>query len=105
MQWRLLDLPTNIDRLRIVIIEQVIEETPTVKTFIFKDKISSKAKPGQFLMIWIPRIEELPMSVMVCDREEYAAVSIRKLGFGPAALFDKSVGEILRVSRPYGTQF
>ena len=105
MQWRLLDLPTNIDRLRTVIIEQIIEETPTVKTFIFKDKISSKAKPGQFLMIWIPRIEELPMSVMVCDREEYAAVTIRKLGFGSTALFDKSVGEVLGVRGPYGNQF
>src|ERR671930_499861 len=105
MQWRLLDLPTNINRLRTVIIEQVIEETPTVKTFIFKDKIGSRAKPGQFLMIWIPRIEELPMSVMVCDREEYAAVTIRKLGFGSTALFDKSVGEVLGVRGPYGNQF
>ena len=105
MQWRLLDLPTNINRLRTVIIEEVIEETPTVKTFIFKDKIGSRAKPGQFLMIWIPRIEELPMSVMVCDREEYAAVTIRKLGFGSTALFDKSVGEVLGVRGPYGNQF
>jgi dihydroorotate dehydrogenase electron transfer subunit len=105
MQWRLLDLPTNIDRLRTVIIEQVIEETPTVKTFIFKDKISSKARPGQFLMIWVPRIEELPMSVMVCDRKEYAAITIRRLGFGSTALFDKKVGEVLGVRGPYGNQF
>ena len=105
MQWRLLDLPTNIDRLRTVIIEQVIEETPTVKTFIFKDKISSKARPGQFLMVWIPRIEELPMSVMVCDRKEYAAITIRRLGLGSTALFDKKVGEVLGVRGPYGNQF
>ena len=89
MQWRLLDLPTNIDRLRTVVIERVIEETPTVKTFVFKDKISSNARPGQFLMVWIPRIEELPMSVMVYDRKERAAITIRKLGFGSNALFDK----------------
>jgi dihydroorotate dehydrogenase electron transfer subunit len=105
VQWRLLDLPTDMDRLRTVIIEQVIEETPTVKTFIFKDKISSKAKPGQFLMIWIPRIEELPMSVMVCDRKEYAAITIRKIGFGSTALFEKRVGEVLGVRGPYGNQF
>jgi dihydroorotate dehydrogenase electron transfer subunit len=105
MQWRLLDLPTNIDRLRTVIIEQIIEETPTVKTFIFKDKISSKARPGQFLMIWVPRIEELPMSVMVCDRKEYAAITIRRLGLGSTALFDKKVGEVLGVRGPYGNQF
>ena len=105
MQWRLLDLPTNIDRLRTVIIEQVVEETPTVKTFVFKDKISSNARPGQFLMVWIPRIEELPMSVMVCDRKERAAITIRKLGFGSTSLFDKAVGDIIGVRGPYGNQF
>ena len=105
MQWRLLDLPTNIDRLRTVIIERVIEETPTVKTFVFKDKISSDARPGQFLMVWIPRIEELPMSVMVYDRKEHAAITIRKLGFGSTALFDKGVGEVIGIRGPYGNQF
>jgi dihydroorotate dehydrogenase electron transfer subunit len=105
MQWRLLDLPTNIDRLRTVIIERVIEETPTVKTFVFKDKISSNARPGQFLMVWIPRIEELPMSVMVYDRKEHAAITIRKLGFGSTALFDKGVGEVIGIRGPYGNQF
>jgi dihydroorotate dehydrogenase electron transfer subunit len=105
MQWRLLDLPTNIDRLRTVIIERVIEETPTVKTFVFKDKISSNARPGQFLMVWIPRIEELPMSVMVYDRKERAAITIRKLGFGSAALFDKAVDEVIGIRGPYGNQF
>jgi dihydroorotate dehydrogenase electron transfer subunit len=105
MQWRLLDLPTNIDRLRTVIIEQVIEETPTVKTFVFKDKISSNARPAQFLMVWIPRIEELPMSVMVYDRKDRAAITIRKLGFGSSALFDKGVGEVIGIRGPYGNQF
>ncbi|HZI71174.1 MAG TPA: hypothetical protein VFD60_08440, partial [Nitrososphaeraceae archaeon] len=62
----------NIDRIRTVVIERIIEETPTVKTFIFKDNISSKARPGQFLMVWIPRAEELPMSVMVSEKG-YAA--------------------------------
>ena len=98
-------MPTNIDRLRTVIIEQVIEETPTVKTFVFKDKISSNARPGQFLMVWIPRIEELPMSVMVYDRKERAAITIRKLGFGSTALFDKGVGEVIGIRGPYGNQF
>ena len=98
-------MPTNIDRLRTVIIEQVIEETPTVKTFVFKDKISSNARPGQFLMVWIPRIEELPMSVMVYDRKERAAITIRKLGLGSSALFDKGVGEVIGIRGPYGNQF
>lgn len=95
----------NIDRIRAVVIEHIIEETPTVKTFIFKDNISSKSKPGQFLMVWIPRVEELPMSVMVSEKKGYAAITIRKLGFGSTALFNKRKGEILGVRGPYGNQF
>lgn len=94
----------NIDRIRTVVIERIIEETPTVKTFIFKDNISSKARPGQFLMVWIPRAEELPMSVMVSEKG-YAAVTIRKLGFGSTALYNKGIGEILGIRGPYGNQF
>lgn len=94
----------NIDRIRTVVIERIIEETPTVKTFIFKDNISSKARPGQFLMVWIPRAEELPMSVMVSEKG-YAAVTIRKLGFGSTALYNKRIGEILGIRGPYGNQF
>jgi dihydroorotate dehydrogenase electron transfer subunit len=105
MQWRLLDLLANINSLRTVVIEQIIFETPTVKTFVFKDKISSNARPGQFLMVWIPRTEELPMSVMVCDRKEHAAITIRKLGFGSSALFDKRVGDVIGIRGPYGNQF
>jgi dihydroorotate dehydrogenase electron transfer subunit len=97
-------LHINIDRIRTVVIERIIEETPTVKTFIFKDNISSKARPGQFLMVWIPRIEELPMSVMVSEKG-YAAVTIRKLGFGSTALYNKGIGEILGIRGPYGNQF
>jgi dihydroorotate dehydrogenase electron transfer subunit len=97
-------LHINIDRIRTVVIERIIEETPTVKTFIFKDKISSKARPGQFLMVWIPRAEELPMSVMVSEKG-YAAVTIRKLGFGSTALYNKGIGEILGIRGPYGNQF
>jgi dihydroorotate dehydrogenase electron transfer subunit len=97
-------LHINIDRIRTVVIERIIEETPTVKTFIFKDNISSKARPGQFLMVWIPRAEELPMSVMVSEKG-YAAVTIRKLGFGSTALYNKGIGEILGIRGPYGNQF
>ena len=96
---------TNISSLRTVLIEQIICETPTVKTFVFKDKISSYARPGQFLMVWIPRTEELPMSVMVCDRKEHAAITIRKLGFGSSALFDKRVGDVIGIRGPYGNEF
>jgi dihydroorotate dehydrogenase electron transfer subunit len=99
-------LPTNIDRLRTRFIEYIINETPTVRTLIFRDKQAARAKPGQFLMVWIPGKEELPMSAMVVQgKEDYAAVTIRKYGFGSTSLFEKKIGEYLGVRGPYGNEF
>jgi len=98
-------LPTDIDKRRIVQIEEIISETPTVKTLVFKDRLSYFAKPGQFLMIWIPRIEEIPMSVMINSKEGYAAVTIRKFGIGSTALFDRKKGDLIGLRGPYGNRF
>jgi dihydroorotate dehydrogenase electron transfer subunit len=100
-----LELPTNIDKRRIVRIEETIVETPTVKTLVFKDRLSYSAKPGQFLMIWIPRIEEIPMSVMINSNEGYAAVTIRKFGIGSTALFEREKDDLIGLRGPYGNRF
>jgi len=98
-------LRTNINKRRIVQIEETIAETPTVKTLVFKDSLSYSAKPGQFLMIWIPRIEEIPMSVMINSKDGYAAVTIRKFGFGSTALFERKKGDLIGLRGPYGKKF
>ena len=96
---------TNIDKIRIVAIKDVIEETPSVKTFVFYDKISSNAKPGQFLMVWIPRAEELPMSVMISNKRDHAAITVRKHGFGSTSLYEKMKNDIIGIRGPYGNYF
>jgi dihydroorotate dehydrogenase electron transfer subunit len=100
-----LELPTNINKRRIVRIEETILETPTVKTLVFKDRLSYSAKPGQFLMIWIPRIEEIPMSVMINSNDGYAAVTIRKSGIGSTALFERKKDDLIGLRGPYGNKF
>ncbi len=95
----------NIDRIRMVTIEEVIQETPTVKTFIFQDRLASNAKPGEFLMVWIPRVEELPMSVMIDNKKNYAAVTVRKHGLGSTSLFNKTIGDLIGIRGPYGNKF
>lgn len=98
-------MPTNIDNRRIVQIDETIAETPTVKTLVFKDTLSYSAQPGQFLMVWIPRIEEIPMSVMINSREGFAAVTIRKFGIGSTSLFERKKGDLIGVRGPYGNRF
>ena len=96
---------TSIDRLRIVKIEKIVDETPTVRTLAFRDGTSSKAGAGQFLMIWIPGAEELPMSAMIWPGQLYVAVTVRKKGYGSTSLYNKRVGDSLGVRGPYGNTF
>lgn len=90
---------------RIINIQKVIDETPTVRTFLFEDQNSYLAKPGQFLMVWIPRREELPLSIMIADTKNYAAITIRKQGYGSSALFNMREGDKLGIRGPYGNSF
>ena len=91
--------------MRTVVIEDVIIESPTVKTFVFKDFLGSVSKPGQFFMVWIPRKEELPLSVMISDKKNYAAITIRKNGYGSTSLFNKGNGDRIGIRGPYGNSF
>ena len=90
---------------RMVLVEETILETATIKTLIFNDKLSSRAAAGQFLMVWVPKIDELPMSVMIIPRKHFAAITVRKYGFGTTALFDMKKGDKIGIRGPYGKKF
>lgn len=98
---------TNTDILRSVQIEKVIVETPSIRTIIFEDKDSVASMPGQFLMVWIPQVEELPMSVGIesLGSHKFGAVTVRKYGPGSTALYYKQVGERIGIRGPYGNYF
>jgi dihydroorotate dehydrogenase electron transfer subunit len=91
--------------MRLARISETVMETSSVKTLVFKDRLGSKASAGQFLMVWIPRIEEIPMSVMVSRREGHAAVTVKKHGKGTTALFEMDVGDFIGLRGPYGNRF
>ncbi len=86
-------------------IERTVDETPTVRTLYFHDPIIADVKPGQFAMIWIPGVNELPMSIMVSDVPEYAALTVRKRGESSTALYNLSEGQQIGVRGPYGNSF
>lgn len=89
----------------IITIENVIDETPTVRTLMFSDRIMSDARPGQFAMVWVPGINELPMSVMVSEEDGRAAFTVRRHGPASTGLFNVGVGEHIGVRGPYGNSF
>ena len=86
-------------------IEKVIEETPTVRTLIFSDEVMCNALPGQFAMVWVPGVNELPMSVMIASEKGKAAFTIRKYGEASTALYNIKEGENIGIRGPYGNSF
>lgn len=63
----------NPNHTTIVTVEKVIEETPTVRTLVYSDDVMPNVLPGQFAMVWIPGVNELPMSVMISQESGKAA--------------------------------
>ncbi len=89
----------------VVTIEKVIDETPTVRTLVFSNEIMSNVLPGQFAMVWIPGINELPMSVMISNESGKAAFTVRKHGPASTGLFNIKAGEQIGIRGPYGNSF
>ena len=79
-------------------------ESPTVKTFTLKDNLCAKAKPGQFLMLWIPGIDEIPLSIMVAGDGE-ASVSVKMVGDATRHLHGMKRGDMVGVRGPFGNCF
>jgi dihydroorotate dehydrogenase electron transfer subunit len=86
-------------------VEKDMLETPTIKSIFFRDEPSSKAEPGQFIMVWIPGLDEIPMSVSYTTKDGFTAISARRVGPATDALFARKVGELVGVRGPYGRGF
>jgi dihydroorotate dehydrogenase electron transfer subunit len=93
------------NKLRTTKILTVRTESPTVKTFTFKDKECANAKPGQFLMLWVPRIDEIPLSILDVDEEGIVSVAVKNVGEATQALHKKRAGEIIGVRGAFGNGF
>ena len=92
------------NKLRTTRILSVKTETTTVKTFTFKDRQCAKAKPGQFLMLWIPSVDEIPLSILDA-KNELVSVVVKKVGEATRALHKKKVSELIGVRGPFGNSF
>jgi dihydroorotate dehydrogenase electron transfer subunit len=90
------------NRPKIVEIHDVYDESKDIKTIIFKD--SHEMIPGQFFMIWIPKIDEIPMSVSYIDQNN-KGITFRRIGDATNALFDMKKGDKIGIRGPYGNGF
>lgn len=84
---------------------EIVKESPITCTITFRDGESAKAKPGQFLMVWIPGVDEIPMSVSTIEREDIISITVKNVGEATDRLCNMISGGIIGVRGPYGTSF
>jgi dihydroorotate dehydrogenase electron transfer subunit len=97
-------LLTANNTLRTTQVVQVIAESPSVKTFIMTDRLCSKAKPGQFLMMWIPGVDEIPLSIMDAH-DGLVSVTVKEVGDATRHLHAMEAGATVGVRGPFGNSF
>lgn len=97
-------LPTANNQLRTTEIVQIRNESPTVKTFVIADRASAKAKPGQFLMLWIPGIDEIPLSILDVSNG-LVSVSVKAVGDATKHLHALEAGATVGLRGPFGNSF
>jgi len=91
--------------LRTTRIIRVKKASPSVKIFTFKDKLCARAKPGQFLMLWIPGVDEIPLSILSAEENGEVSVAVKRVGEATGVLHNMSAGEVLGVRGPFGNSF
>ena len=86
-------------------IKAIIDECDGVKTFVFERKDTNAPKPGQFLMIWIPGVDEIPMSISSYKDNGEWAISVKKVGECTNSIHNLKVGDYIGVRGPLGNFF
>lgn len=88
-------------RLHIVPLLGVVRETPDTTTYRFRADIGGL--PGQFVMVWIPRHDELPMALSYLGPVK--GVTVRVYGDATEAFASFPPGARIGVRGPYGNTF
>lgn len=86
---------------QIVRISHIRDETRTIRTFVLDAEVP-EAEPGQFIMLWLPGVDEKPMSV-ACPAP--LTVTVARVGPFSTALHQRKVGDRVGWRGPYGRGF
>lgn len=82
-------------------IVEIRDETRTVRTFVL-DAEMPEAQPGQFVMLWLPGVDEKPMSIAW---PAPLTLTVARVGPFTTALHQRKVGDRLGWRGPYGRGF
>jgi len=76
-------------------------ESEDTKTFHFT--FNKKAKAGQFVMVWIPGVDEVPMSLSSVG--EIKSITVKAIGDATNAIHNLKEGDMIGIRGPHGNGF
>ena len=81
-----------------VSVSEIKKETPSVRTFFFDRSFSFE--PGQFVMVWVPGVDEIPMALSSAN-----SITVQNAGDATGAMFGLEPGALLGIRGPFGNGF
>jgi len=91
--------------MRVVRVLRSVEEAPSVRTIYFRDELCALATPGQFIMVYVPGLEEVPMSLSTIGPDGLVSITVKVVGPTTRALSELRPGSKLGIRGPFGTGF
>lgn len=88
-------------RLKLVEVEELVKESPSIWTIRYRD--NAPALPGQFVMVWLPGVNEVPMSLSYTG--DLKGFTFRPVGETTRALTEVRNGDLLGIRGVLGNSF
>ncbi|MFA5312333.1 MAG: dihydroorotate dehydrogenase electron transfer subunit [Methanomassiliicoccales archaeon] len=85
----------------VVKITEVVKEGKGVTTLRFE--LDRTVRPGQFFMVWIPGVDEVPMSASYNGKVK--GITVKDIGEATSALSSLKAGDMIGIRGPYGKGF
>jgi len=82
-------------------VREVLDEGRGFTTLKFR--FARKALPGQFVMVWLPGVDEIPMSLSYIGGLK--GITIKEVGEATRALSSLHVGDSIALRGPFGSHF
>ncbi len=83
-------------------IEEVIQESPLARSFMFRKGL--EYQPGQFVMLWIPGLDEKPFSISYHGKD-FFGITVALKGKFTHRLHEMKAGEWVGIRGPFGSAF
>lgn len=98
-------MPTKLEDTRKIVLTDVISECEGITSLWFADQWTAEAQPGQYVMAWIPGLDEVPMSLSAIDEGGRSSITVRAVGEATEALCSLKPGDRIGVRGPFGNGY